>query len=70
MVEVMGICASLFVFISFLFTDEKVIRSVNILGALLFVVYGIVIGAFSVWFLNGGLVLVHVWHLNRLMRNG
>lgn len=57
--EYIGTLASIIVLISFLMTSEKKIRIVNIVGALLFVVYGLCIGAFSVWFLNGTLVLVH-----------
>lgn len=67
-VEIIGICASLLVFISFLFSEQKAIRIVNICGALLFVIYGILIGAFSVWFLNGGLIIVHIIHMVRLIR--
>jgi hypothetical protein len=57
--ELIGTLASVMVLMSFLFTGEKRIRIVNILGAILFVVYGVLIGAFSVWFLNGALLIVH-----------
>lgn len=61
--EIIGTCASLIVLISFLMKGEKSIRLVNIVGAILFVIYGILIGAFSVWFLNGALVLIHIYKL-------
>lgn len=61
--EIIGTCASLIVLISFLMKGEKSIRLVNIIGAILFVIYGIFIGAFSVWFLNGALVLIHIYKL-------
>lgn len=61
--EIIGTCASLIVLISFLMKGEKYIRLVNIIGAILFVIYGILIGAFSVWFLNGALVLIHIYKL-------
>ena len=57
--EAIGTLASVLVLMSFLFTGEKKIRVVNILGAALFVIYGALIGAFSVWFLNGTLLIVH-----------
>ena len=57
--EMIGTLASVLVLMSFLFTGEKNIRIVNIFGAILFVLYGILIDAFSVWFLNGALLIVH-----------
>ena len=61
--EVIGTLASVLVLMSFLFTGEKRIRIANIFGAALFVVYGLLIGAFSVWFLNGALLIVHIVRL-------
>ena len=61
--EIIGTCASLIVLVSFLMKGEKSIRLVNIVGAILFVIYGLLIGAFSVWFLNGALVLIHIYKL-------
>jgi len=58
--EILGIIATLFVLVSFLFTNEKRIRQINIIGAVLFVVYGIFIGAISVYILNGALILIHI----------
>ena len=62
-IEGLGIIATLFVLASFILSGEAKIRSVNIIGALLFVIYGIVLGALSVWLLNGVLVLIHVYKL-------
>ena len=61
--EFIGILASVLVLISFIFKNEKQIRMVNILGALCFVIYGLLIGAFSVWFLNGILVIIHILYI-------
>jgi len=61
--EVIGIVATLFVLVSFLFTNEKRIRQVNIIGAVIFVVYGIIIGAISVYVLNGALIIIHIYKL-------
>ena len=63
--EVLGTIASILVLISFLMKGEKKIRIVNIVGAIMFVIYGVLIKAFSVWFLNGALVLIHIYHLTR-----
>ena len=40
------------------------VRIVNIVGASIFVVYGIAIGAWSVWILNGVLVVIHIIYLS------
>lgn len=62
-VELLGTLASVFVLISFLMKGEKQIRIVNIVGAIIFVIYGVLLGAFSVWLLNGILCLVHLYKL-------
>lgn len=61
--EILGTLASIIVLISFLMKGEFKIRVVNIFGAICFVIYGIMINAFSVWFLNGALVLIHAYKL-------
>ena len=61
--EALGIIATLFVLVSFLFTNEKRIRQINIIGAVLFVVYGIIISAHSVYILNGALIFIHIYKL-------
>ena len=62
-IEFLGTFASILVLISFLMKGERNIRLINILGAIGFVIYGLIIGAFSVWFLNGMLCLIHIYKL-------
>ena len=66
MYEAIGIIATLFVLGSFLVDGERKIRKINILGAILFVVYGVLIGALSVWLLNGALLVIHIYKLKNL----
>lgn len=66
--EILGTFASLLVLVSFLMKNEKMIRSVNMIGAIVFVIYGICINAFSIWFLNGILCLVHAYKLLKLRK--
>ena len=61
--EILGIIASIIVLISFLFKGETNIRIINIFGAIFFVIYGLSINAFSVWFLNGALIIIHIYKL-------
>lgn len=66
MYEPIGVLASVIVLLSFVMNGESRIRIINIVGALLFVIYGVLINAFSVWFLNGTLLLVHIQKLIKL----
>ncbi len=65
-VELLGVTASIIVLISFLAKGEKRIRLINILGALIFVAYGFMISAFSVWFLNLALCFIHIYRILKL----
>lgn len=60
--------ATTLVFISFLFTDVKWIRMLNLVGSIFFVIYGFGIGAFWTGFMNAGLVFVNLYHLIKLQR--
>jgi len=66
--EILGIVATLFVLASFLAKGEKSIRIVNIFGAALFVAYGLLIGALSVWLLNGILIAIHIVRLFKIRK--
>lgn len=66
--EIIGIIATVFVLLSFIQKGELRIRALNIIGAILFVVYGVIIGAFSTWLLNGILIIIHLYKLNKLRR--
>ena len=63
--EAIGITATLFVLLSFLMRDVKVIRIINIIGCMFFVMYGILIGSLSTWLLNGILIFIHIYYLVR-----
>ena len=63
--ELVGILGTLFVLLSFLMKDLKMVRIINIIGAVLFVVYGILINALSTWLLNAILVIIHLVYLTR-----
>jgi len=67
--EIIGILAGIFVLISFKLSGERKIRLVNIVGALLFVIYGIMIGSISIWLLNVLLIIIHGFKLIKLGKN-
>ena len=59
--ELIGIAATVFVFIGFTQSSPVRIRLVNSIGSILFVVYGLLIGAFSVWLLNGACLILNIY---------
>lgn len=63
--EIIGLWGTLFVLLSFLMKDLKKVRIVNIIGAVLFVVYGVLINAYSTWILNGVLIIIHIFFLTK-----
>jgi len=68
LIEVIGLIATLLVFISFLPKNVLFIRVVNLLGSVFFVIYGFNIGAFWTGFLNAVLIIVHSWHIVKILK--
>lgn len=62
-IEIIGIIATLFVLISFLMKKAELIRIINIVGAVLFVIYGVLINSISTYILNGCLIIIHIIYL-------
>ena len=58
--EWLGIIASAFVLVSFLFSKQTITRLINICGCIAFVIYGILLPAYSTAFMNAALIVVHV----------
>lgn len=63
--EGVGILASVFVLISFLFSNERKTRIINIVGAAIFVAYGLILPAYATSIMNGALIIVHVVKLSK-----
>ena len=66
--ELFGIAGTILILIGFLSNSEKRIRLFDMAGSLLFVIYGILIGALSNVLLNGILIIVHVVKLYKMAR--
>ena len=58
--ETVGIVASLLVFASFFWSNEKITRMVNMVGCIAFVIYAILIQSLSVCIINGACFILHV----------
>lgn len=69
LVEILGIVASLFVISAFLFKNVKIIRLLDAVGALLYVIYGILIHSYANILLNTVLIAVQIYHLYKLNKN-
>lgn len=67
-VEVLGIVASLFIIAAFSCKNVALIRVLDGVGAVLYIVYGALIGSISVMFLNAVLVAVQLFRLWQLRR--
>lgn len=63
MVEIIGIIATLFILLAFTQNDKKLIRIIDSIGAILFVIYGLLIGSLSVWLLNGCLIIINIYKI-------
>ncbi|MDR0319840.1 MAG: hypothetical protein LBH81_03855 [Rickettsiales bacterium] len=66
--EIIGIAASLFVITSFLMKTRLYIRSINAVGAALFVIYGALIGSYSIMFLNAALIFIQIYRTAQLLK--
>lgn len=64
-IEILGIGATLFVLLSFSLKGELKIRLVNSIGAMLFVIYGVLMRAWSIWILNVALLIIHIYFLTK-----
>lgn len=68
--QVLGFIATTLVFVSFLPKKMKLVRLLNLIGSVFFVVYGFGIGAFWTGFMNFCLIFVQIYHLVKLSKEG
>ena len=67
--EVVGWIATFVVIGSFLINDMLKLRSVNLVGATLWLIYGIIAGSFSIMFLNIVVMCIQVFKIRQLLKN-
>ena len=68
-VEILGIFSTVLIMVSLMQKDEARLRFINMIGSVLFTVYGLIIGAFSVWLLNGICIFINLYHFIRVVRS-
>ena len=66
--ELIGWVGNVFVVISFLNNDTLKLRSYNLVGASLWLVYGIVAGSFSIIFLNVVVISIQIVKITQILR--
>ena len=67
--EIVGWIATFVVIGSFLINDMLRLRSVNLVGATLWLIYGIIAGSFSIMFLNIVVMCIQVFKIRELLKN-
>lgn len=65
LIELIGIAGTVFILLSFIKTGERRIRQLNLVGSIIFVVYGSLINSFSTVFLNIIMIFVHIYYLKK-----
>lgn len=74
LVEIIGIISTILILISMLFKTTTIkgstyMRSLNIVGSIIFVLYGCLLPAISTAILNGALVVINTYHLVILIKD-
>lgn len=65
--EVIGYVGSGLIVVSLMMRSVLRLRAINLAGAAIFTVYGLLIGAWPVVALNGAIVAIDAWHLRELL---
>ena len=66
--EIVGIVASLFVFASFFWSNEKITRLVNMVGCAIFIIYSVLIESLSVCIINSACLILHIVKLIQMRK--
>ena len=74
MIEVIGIIAGMLILFSTMcptlsFKGSMWLRSINIIGSAVFVVYGILLPAIATAVTNAGIIIINVVHICLLIKN-
>lgn len=66
-ITIIGWGATFFVILSFFFTNLK-LRYINIIGAVLWTIWGFGLEQMNVWTLNIGIILIHLYMIHTIKR--
>lgn len=65
LIELIGITGTLFILLSFVKTGERRIRRLNLIGSIIYVIYGVLINSFSTTVLNIIMIFIHIYYLKK-----
>lgn len=65
-IELVGYSASLFIAISLMMTDIVKLRIINSIGCILFIIYGLNVGAYPVALANTIIIIINFYNLYKL----
>lgn len=68
-VELVGYLASVLIVVSLLMSSVHRLRVINLIGAVVFTAYGVLIGSIPVVLTNGAIVLIDLYYLARMARD-
>ncbi len=68
LIEWIGYLASILITISMFMKEIFKLRFINLMGCILFVIYGLIIGAYPVAIANAILVFINLYYLYKLFR--
>jgi len=66
--EVFGIIAGVLMLISFAMPKQLYIRLLGVVACSFFVVYGLLLTAWSLWILNTIMILINIYYIIKLLR--
>ena len=69
MIELIGMIASIVICSSYFLKGEENIRKLNLIGSVIFIIYGIFILSPSIIFLNITCIVAHIINLLKLRKN-
>tara|TARA_B110000902_G_scaffold30049_1_gene32388 strand:- start:515 stop:760 length:246 start_codon:yes stop_codon:yes gene_type:complete len=61
--EIISWIATCFIIVSFLIDDIIWLRAVSMLGAMLWFIYAVFTNQPSLYFLNGVIIVIHIWKI-------
>lgn len=67
-VEWIGYLASIFIVISLMMTSVVKLRIINTVGCILFVIYGVIVGAYPVVISNSIIVFINLYRLYQVKK--
>jgi len=63
MIEIWGYISMIVVLISVMMKDIKKLRMINTISCIMFVIYGVALGAYPIVIMNSLVIFINIWRL-------